>query len=113
MHLLWVSIDKIDEKFFILTILKFLGSILIRNWKALSLDTITPGPKMTVGEMLGELSALATLRIQVLRPKSSMQEIKDNLLSYLIKKNRNLLSNSSCPLDIVSKINCESCKESD
>ncbi|KAL0267946.1 UNVERIFIED_CONTAM: hypothetical protein PYX00_010070 [Menopon gallinae] len=79
-----------------------MGSILIRNWKALPLSTICPNPKMTVGDVLGELSSLVTLQIQILRPKSAFfQEIKDRLLSFLIAKSHIFLSNSGCPLDLL------------
>lgn len=81
-----------------------LGAVLIRNWRALSFDTISPGPMVTVGELLGELSTIATLRIQILRPKSSfIQDIKDKLLRLLLIQSYNLLLRSGCPLDTVSK----------
>lgn len=79
------------------------GAVLIRNWRALSFDTISPGPMVTVGELFGELSTIATLRIQILRPKSSLiQDMKDKLLRLLLVQSHSLLLRSGCPLDTVS-----------
>ena len=69
----------------------------------MSFDTISPGPMVTVGELLSELSTIATLRIQILRPKTSLiQDIKDKLLRLLLIQSYNLLLRSGCPLDTVS-----------
>ncbi|XP_039275402.1 uncharacterized protein LOC111043549 [Nilaparvata lugens] len=43
------------------------GSIVIKNWKPLSFDKIAESPMMTVGELLGELTTVATVRIQIFR----------------------------------------------
>ncbi|KAK6619414.1 hypothetical protein RUM43_012171 [Polyplax serrata] len=87
------------------------GAVLIRNWRALSFDTISPGPMVTVGELLGELSTIATLRIQILRPKSSLiQDIKDKLLRLLLIQSYNLLVRSGCPLDTLTLSNL--CRDS-
>lgn len=57
---------------------------------------------VTVGELFGELSTIATLRIQILRPKSSLiQEVKDKLLRLLLIQSHSLLLRSGCPLDTV------------
>lgn len=45
----------------------FLGSVVIKNWKPLSFEKIAESPLMTVGDILGELSTIATLRIQIFR----------------------------------------------
>lgn len=73
----------------------------------MSFDTISPGPMVSVGELLGELSTIATLRIQILRPKTTMlQDIKDKLLRLLLIQSYNLLLRSGCPLDTVSLVFC-------
>lgn len=43
------------------------GSVVIRNWRPLPFDKIAESPHMTVGDILGELTNLATLRIQIFR----------------------------------------------
>ncbi|KAJ8886124.1 hypothetical protein PR048_012333 [Dryococelus australis] len=43
------------------------GSVIIKNWKPLSFDKIADGPSVTVGDILGELTTVATLRIQLYR----------------------------------------------
>ncbi|KAK6618502.1 hypothetical protein RUM43_013695 [Polyplax serrata] len=79
------------------------GSILIRNWKPLPLKSICPAMNKSVGDILGELTAIVSLRIQIFRPKTTILEnIKDNLLNYLIRANRNFLIDSGCPFDMSS-----------
>jgi homeobox domain-containing protein len=39
----------------------------IKNWKPLSFEKIAEGPTVTVGDILGELTTVATLRIQLYR----------------------------------------------
>jgi len=79
----------------------------LRNWKPLSLATIAPSPLVTVGELLGELSTVATLRIQVLRPRPSLiHDMKDKLLKLLLIQSHGLLVRSGCPLDTVSSNSC-------
>ncbi|XP_072402060.1 homeobox protein dve-1 [Diabrotica undecimpunctata] len=76
------------------------GSILIKNWKALSFDQISDDPLITVGDILGELSTVATLRIQVFRGRPGvLNEIKDKLLRFLLLQSHGLLLSSGCPLD--------------
>lgn len=80
----------------------FSGSVVIKNWKPLTFDRIADGPLATVGEILGELTTVATLRIQVLRPRTShLQEIKDKLLRLLLVQSHGLLLSTGCPLDEV------------
>lgn len=43
------------------------GSVVIKNWKPLSFDKIADGPLVSVGDILGELTTVATLRIQIFR----------------------------------------------
>lgn len=78
------------------------GSLIIKNWKALTFDQITEDPLVTVGDILGELTTVATLRIQVFRGRPSIYaEIKDKLLRFLLMQSHNLLASSGCPLDEV------------
>lgn len=81
------------------------GSVLIKNWKALNFDQISDDPLVTVGDILGELSTVATLRIQVFRGKpGSLNDIKDKLLRYLLLQSHGILLSSGCPLDEVRMI---------
>ncbi|XP_057660139.1 uncharacterized protein LOC130896215 [Diorhabda carinulata] len=76
------------------------GSVLIKNWKALSFDQISDDPLITVGDILGELATVATLRIQVFRGRPGVLcEIKDKLLRFLLLQSHGLLLSSGCPLD--------------
>lgn len=43
------------------------GSVVIKNWKPLTFDKIADGPLVSVGDILGELTTVATLRIQIFR----------------------------------------------
>lgn len=40
---------------------------MIKNWKPLSFDKIAESPLVTVSDILGELTTVATLRIQIFR----------------------------------------------
>ncbi|CAG9581204.1 unnamed protein product [Danaus chrysippus] len=76
------------------------GSVVINNWKPLPFERISDGPLATVGEVLGELTTVATLRIQLLRPRPTpLQDIKDKLLRLLLLQSRPLLMSTGCPLD--------------
>lgn len=78
------------------------GSVLIKNWKALTFDQISDDPLITVGDILGELSTVATLRIQVFRGRPGiMTDIKDKLLRFFLLQSHGLLISSGCPLDEV------------
>lgn len=79
------------------------GAVLIKNWKALNFDQICDDPLATVGDILGELSTVATLRIQIFRGKPGIfSDIKDKLLRFLLLQSHGLLISSGCPLDEVS-----------
>ncbi|OWR53489.1 hypothetical protein KGM_201463 [Danaus plexippus plexippus] len=79
------------------------GSVVINNWKPLPFERISDGPLATVGEVLGELTTVATLRIQLLRPRPTpLQDIKDKLLRLLLLQSRPLLMSTGCPLDEVT-----------
>ncbi|XP_059048032.1 uncharacterized protein LOC131843414 [Achroia grisella] len=79
------------------------GSVVINNWKPLPFDRISEGALATVGEVLGELATVATLRIQLLRPRPTpLQDIKDKLLRLLLVQSRPLLMSTGCPLDEVT-----------
>lgn len=81
----------------------FAGTILIKNWKPLPLEKVTDSPLITVGEILGELTSVVTLRISVIRTKPSLlNDIKDKLLKLLILQSHTVLRSTGCPLDEVS-----------
>ncbi|XP_060537093.1 homeobox protein dve-1 [Cylas formicarius] len=76
------------------------GSVIIKNWKALTFEQISDDPLVTVGDILGELTTIATLRIQVFRGRpGSWADIKDKLLRYLLLQSHSVLISSGCPLD--------------
>ncbi|KAK9889904.1 hypothetical protein WA026_008707 [Henosepilachna vigintioctopunctata] len=76
------------------------GSVLIRNWKALSFDQISDDPMVTVGDILGELSTIATLKIQVFRARpGALSDIRDKLLKFMLVQSHGMLLNAGCPLD--------------
>lgn len=99
--------------------------MVIKNWKPLSLDLISDSSLCTVGEVLGELTAVATLRITVLRPPrppgagngapgagdgqtgiaGPLAEVRDKLLRLLLLQSHGLLRSTGCPLDEVIMIN--------
>lgn len=80
------------------------GCVVIKNWKPLPLEMVCSSPLATVGEVLGELTALATLRIQLLRPRTPMtQDMRDKLLRLLLLHGHALLLSTGCPLDEVRK----------
>lgn len=77
--------------------------MVIKNWKALSFEQISEDPLVTVGDILGELTTVATLRIQVFRGRPGvLADIKDKLLRYLLMQSHGLLMSAGCPLDEVS-----------
>ncbi|CAB3239771.1 unnamed protein product [Arctia plantaginis] len=79
------------------------GQVVINNWKPLPFERISDGPLATVGEVLGELTTVVTLRIQLLRPRPTpLQDIKDKLLRLLLVQSRPLLMSTGCPLDEVT-----------
>ncbi|XP_035205075.1 uncharacterized protein LOC118180028 isoform X2 [Stegodyphus dumicola] len=77
------------------------GAIQLKNWKPLTFDQITESPEATVGDILGELSTVATLRIRLYsRPKlHSANDVKEKLLQVLLAQSQNLLVSSGCPID--------------
>ncbi|KAG8273893.1 DNA binding [Homalodisca vitripennis] len=76
------------------------GSVVLKNWKPLSFDKIAESPLVTVGDILGELTTVATLRIQIFRPRTSvLSDMKDKLLRLLMIQSHALLLSSGCPLD--------------
>lgn len=78
------------------------GSIIIKNWKPLPMEKISDNPLVSVGDILGELTSVVTLRIVILRTKpSSITEIKDKLLRLLILQSHAVLRSAGCPLDEV------------
>lgn len=79
------------------------GSIIIKNWKPLPMEKISDNPLVSVGDILGELTSVVTLRIVILRTKpSTFTEIKDKLLKLLILQSHAVLRSAGCPLDEVS-----------
>ncbi|KAL1123246.1 hypothetical protein AAG570_002333 [Ranatra chinensis] len=77
------------------------GSVVIQNWKPLSFDQIAESPLMTVGDILGELSTIATLRIQIFRPRSNSisEDMKNKLFRLLLIQSHSRLMSTGCPLD--------------
>lgn len=79
------------------------GTIIIKNWKPISTEQVTDNPMLSVGDILGELTSVVTLRILILRNKPSIfSEIKDKLLKLLILQSHPALRSTGCPLDEVS-----------
>lgn len=80
------------------------GSVIIRNWKALSFEQISEDPMVTVGDILGELTTVATLRIQVFRGRpGALADIKDKLLRFFLVQSHGILASAGCPLDEVGQ----------
>ncbi|KAK5639698.1 hypothetical protein RI129_012190 [Pyrocoelia pectoralis] len=80
------------------------GSVIIKNWKALSVDQISDDPLVTVGDILGELTAVATLRIQVIRSRSAVfADIKEKLLRFFLTQSQGLLVSAGCPIDEICR----------
>lgn len=81
------------------------GSIVIRNWKPLPMEKVADGPLLTVGDILAELTSVATLKIQVYRsrppPPSPAAEVRNKLLRLLLLHSHTLLVSAGCPLDEV------------
>ncbi|KAG8201390.1 hypothetical protein JTE90_016865 [Oedothorax gibbosus] len=77
------------------------GAIQLKNWRPLAFEQITESPEATVGDILGELSSVATLRIRLYsRPKpQSANDMKEKLLQVLLSQSQNLLISSGCPID--------------
>lgn len=81
------------------------GSVVIKNWKALTVDQISDDPLVTVGDILGELTTVATLRIQVIRNRSTaITDIKEKLLRFFLTQSQGLLVSAGCPIDEVCAI---------
>ncbi|XP_022235024.1 uncharacterized protein LOC106475108, partial [Limulus polyphemus] len=76
-------------------------AIQLKNWKPLSFEQITDSSEITVGEILGDLAAVATLRIRLSsRPKMNVtHDVKEKLLQVLLVQSQNLLTTSGCPID--------------
>ncbi|XP_025017628.1 cell wall protein DAN4-like [Tetranychus urticae] len=76
------------------------GFIQLRNWKPLTLDQITDSVDATVGDIMGDISSIASLRIILHRPRTSgPNEIEDKLLQVLLAQSYSLLANSGNPVD--------------
>lgn len=57
-----------------------------------------------MSEILGELTTIVTLRIVILRSKTTpFSEIKDKLLKLLVLQSHAVLRSTGCPLDEVSQ----------
>ncbi|KAL5285657.1 dve-1 family protein [Megaselia abdita] len=79
------------------------GSLIIKNWKPISLEDICENPVVQVSEILGELTTIVTLRIVILRSKTTpFSEIKDKLLKLLVLQSHAVLRSTGCPLDEVT-----------
>uniref|UniRef100_T1HLH5 Uncharacterized protein n=1 Tax=Rhodnius prolixus TaxID=13249 RepID=T1HLH5_RHOPR len=83
------------------------GSVVIKNWKPLSFEKIAESPLMTVGDILGELSTIATLRIQIFRTRPNvLTDMRDKLLRLLLVQSHSMLLSSGCPLDEEVVLTC-------
>ncbi|XP_037886752.1 uncharacterized protein LOC119635817 [Glossina fuscipes] len=79
------------------------GSLIIKNWKPITLEQISDNPMVPVCDIIGELTSVVTLRIVILRCKPSpFGEIKDKLLKLLVLQSHALLRSTGCPLDEVT-----------
>ncbi|XP_067010327.2 homeobox protein dve-1 [Anabrus simplex] len=79
------------------------GSVVIKNWKPLNFDKITDGSQATVEDILGELTTVATLRIELYRARPNvLADIKDKLLRLLLLQSHGVLVSTGCPLDEVT-----------
>ncbi|XP_076325834.1 homeobox protein dve-1-like isoform X1 [Tachypleus tridentatus] len=68
------------------------GAIQLRNWKPLAFDQITEMSDATVGEILGELAGIATLRIRLFR-----QHLKQCIIPAHENRVLTLLPEQACP----------------
>ncbi|CAD5114183.1 DgyrCDS3326 [Dimorphilus gyrociliatus] len=77
------------------------GTIQIKNWKALTFDTITDNPDATVEDLLADLTSVVTLRIRLCSSSrvSAIDEIKEKLLKFLLTRSIVTLQNAGCPID--------------
>uniref|UniRef100_A0A6P4FLJ9 DNA-binding protein SATB2-like n=2 Tax=melanogaster group TaxID=32346 RepID=A0A6P4FLJ9_DRORH len=76
------------------------GSLIIKHWKPIPLEQISDNPAVPVSDIVGELTSVITLRIVILRPKTSpFGEIKDKLLKLLVLQSHAVLRSTGCPLD--------------
>lgn len=79
------------------------GSILLRNWKPLSLNQVSDSPHKTVGDILNDLTNHATLRVLVRRYSISFYT---HLLIYLYSSSDatillfNLITLTNCYLNL-------------
>lgn len=74
----------------------------MKNWKPLTFDQITDDTVITVGDILSELTTVATLRIQMYRPRPNVFiDIKDKLFKLLLVQSQGRLLSMGCPLDEV------------
>ncbi|KAI4494168.1 hypothetical protein M0802_009202 [Mischocyttarus mexicanus] len=92
------------------------GSIVIRNWKPLPMEKVAEGPLLTVGDILAELTSVATLKIQVYRsrppPPSPAAEVRNKLLRLLLLHSHALLISAGCPLDEMTLLSlCRGCND--
>ncbi|XP_018326965.1 uncharacterized protein LOC108738187 isoform X2 [Agrilus planipennis] len=80
------------------------GLVVIKNWKGLNFEQISDDPLITVGDILGELTAVATLRIQIIKNRNAaFGDIKDKLLHFFLTQSQGLLNSTGCPLDEICR----------
>ncbi|GFO44585.1 DNA-binding protein satb2 [Plakobranchus ocellatus] len=78
------------------------GGVQLKNWKTLPLDAVTDRAEATIEEMLGELTSVATLRVQLSsgsRAGPGSDEVKDKLLQLLLTQSKDLLLQAGCPIE--------------
>ncbi|XP_074596870.1 SATB1_N and homeodomain domain-containing protein dve [Brevipalpus obovatus] len=76
------------------------GYIQLRNWKPLKFEQITDSLDATVGDIMGDISSTAILRIVLYRPKTNANhELEDKLIQFISAHPYSLLINSGCSID--------------
>ncbi|XP_064652363.1 homeobox protein dve-1-like isoform X2 [Lineus longissimus] len=77
------------------------GAVQLKNWKPLTFDMITDNPEVTVEDILGDITPVATIRIKLCsqRKTSTTNDLKDKLLQVLLAQSRGMLLGSGCPIE--------------
>ncbi|XP_013784655.1 uncharacterized protein LOC106468724 [Limulus polyphemus] len=70
------------------------GAIQFKKWKPLSLDQITDKPEATVGDILGDIAGIATLRILLFSPSRPPYSKINWSMSCMNKQERNSITST-------------------
>ncbi|GIY41293.1 DNA-binding protein SATB1, partial [Caerostris darwini] len=102
------------------------GSIQVKKWKPLAFDQITENPEATVGDILGDLTTMASLHVRLYSVPDNPQEWKDTTVRNAVLELLREMSQSKlaklCPLSqpmlsniinnrYMGKIGKEKCQE--